>query len=82
LLIQGLDPARFPRVRFPGSDGPILSWAVPRPDAVARLATQNGVTVTQRGGYLRTAPHFYNHDDEILRAIDILNRVAVQDDAR
>jgi cysteine desulfurase / selenocysteine lyase len=76
LLVQGLDPARFPRVRFPGPAGPILSWAVPQANAVARRAVASGVTVTQRGGYLRTAPHFYNTDEEILRAIDTLNHVA------
>ena len=77
-LIQGLDPARFPRVRFPGPAGPILSWAVPQAHRVARRAMEQGVTVTQRGGYLRTAPHFYNTDEEIARAIDVLNRVAAE----
>jgi selenocysteine lyase/cysteine desulfurase len=75
-LIDGLDPARFTPVRFPGPSGPIQSWVVPNADQVARRATKNGVTVTQRGGYLRTAPHFYNTDDEIARAIDVLHEAA------
>ncbi len=82
LLRERLDPDRFPRVQFPGPGGPILSWAVPQADRVARRATKSGVTVTQRGGYLRTAPHFYNTDDEILRAVDVLHEAvdAVQRD--
>ena len=76
LLVEGLDPARFTRVQFPGQAGPILSWAIPDAGLVARRAAQSGVIVTQRSGYLRTAPHFYNTDEEIQRAIDILNRVA------
>ncbi|MHB1306820.1 MAG: aminotransferase class V-fold PLP-dependent enzyme [Limisphaerales bacterium] len=76
LLIAGLDPARFRRAHFPGVDGPILSWDVAQPEDTVRRAAEAGITVTVRGGYLRTAPHFYNTDDEIHRAIEILNHGA------
>jgi selenocysteine lyase/cysteine desulfurase len=76
LLLRGLDPDRFAPVRFPGPTGPIQSWIVAHADQVARRATKNGVTVTQRGGYLRTAPHIYNTDEEIARAITVLNEAA------
>ncbi len=76
VLLAGLDRAHFQPAEFPGANGPILSWLVPEPEAVARRAAQAGVTVTVRGGYLRTAPHFYNTDEEIQRAIEALNRAA------
>jgi selenocysteine lyase/cysteine desulfurase len=76
LLAAGLDPARFRRVDLPGANGPILSWIVAEPEAVARRAADAGVTVTVRGGYLRTAPHFYHTDEEIRLAIEVLNRAA------
>lgn len=76
LLLAGLDRARFQPATFPGANGPILSWLVSEPEAVARRAALAGVTVTVRGGFLRTAPHFYNTDEEIQRAIEALNRAA------
>ncbi len=76
LLIAGLDSTRFRRANLPGANGPILSWLVPEPEAVARRAAEAGVTVTVRGGYLRTAPHFYQTDEEIRLGIEVLNRTA------
>jgi selenocysteine lyase/cysteine desulfurase len=75
-LREGLDPARFHPVTFPGGDGPILSWRVEQPELVARRAAGEGVTVSVRGGYLRTAPHGYQTEAEIQRAITTLNQVA------
>jgi cysteine desulfurase/selenocysteine lyase len=76
VLAEGLDPAHFQSVRFPGTDGPIQSWVVARPEAVARHAGAEGVTVTVRGGYLRTAPHGYQTEAEMARAVEVLNRAA------
>jgi selenocysteine lyase/cysteine desulfurase len=76
LLIAGLDPDLFAPAKFPGGATSILSWVVESPETVARLAGQNGVTVTPRGGYLRTAPHFYQTDDELHRAVAVLNQAA------
>lgn len=75
-LAAGLDPARFQPANFPGANGPILSWIVDRPESVVRRAFNQGITVTVRGGYLRTAPHFYHTGVEIQRAIDALNEAA------
>jgi len=41
-------------------------------EIVAKLAA-GGICVSARGGYLRIAPHFYNDDDEMIRAADALN---------
>jgi len=77
LLRAGLDLGCYRPVAFPGCDGPILSWRVDQPELVARRAAAEGVTVTVRGGYLRTAPHGYQTEAEIHRAIAVLNRAAV-----
>lgn len=75
-LVQGLDASLFRRAAFPGSQGPILSWLVAQPDALVRRAAEAGVTVTVRGGYLRTAPHFYQTEADMQRAIEVLNPAA------
>jgi hypothetical protein len=49
---------------------------VEQPELVARRAAGEGVTVSVRGGYLRTAPHGYQTEAEIQRAITTLNQVA------
>lgn len=77
LLADALDPKRFHPVRFPGAGGPIQSWLVEQPEAVARRTAAAGVTVTVRGGYLRTAPHAYQTGEEMRRAAEVLNRAAV-----
>ena len=41
-------------------------------EIVTALAA-GGICVSARGGYLRIAPHFYNDDDEMIRAADALN---------
>ncbi|MDP6543741.1 MAG: aminotransferase class V-fold PLP-dependent enzyme [Phycisphaerae bacterium] len=41
-------------------------------DIIAKLAARD-VCVSARGGYLRIAPHFYNDDEELIRAADALN---------
>ena len=41
-------------------------------EIVANLASE-GICVSARGGYLRIAPHFYNDDDELIRAASALN---------
>ncbi len=43
------------------------------PEATRRALFERGIFVTERGGYLRIAPHFYNDDEEMLRAARALN---------
>lgn len=46
------------------------------PERLARRMTGKGVTVTARGGYLRIAPHFYNDEEEMVRAAGMVNEMA------
>jgi cysteine desulfurase / selenocysteine lyase len=53
---------------------PIIALIVPGDaNTVRRALLKQNVIVTERGGYLRIAPHFYNTDDEMERAARSLN---------
>jgi len=75
LFIDHIDPKRYKPLMFrPDQRSGILS-IVTESDAaeiVGRLAERN-ICVSARGGYLRIAPHFYNDDDEMIRAAEALN---------
>jgi len=75
VLLEGLDRDRFAPVEFPEAHrSGILSVACAEdPLSVVKEAASRGVTVSSRGGYLRLAPHFYNDDEEMHRAADVLN---------
>lgn len=52
----------------------ILSLIMPGDaNAVRRALLKQKVITTERGGYLRIAPHFYNADEEMTRAAHLLN---------
>ena len=53
----------------------ILSLITQQEEAktIAKRALGKGVVCTARGGYLRIAPHCYNEDEEMARAVEILN---------
>jgi selenocysteine lyase/cysteine desulfurase len=40
---------------------------------VRRALLKQHVILTERGGYLRIAPHFYNTEEEMERAANLLN---------
>lgn len=46
------------------------------PQKVADAAERGGVICTVRGGYLRIAPHFYLTEEEIVRALAVINTAA------
>jgi selenocysteine lyase/cysteine desulfurase len=54
----------------------IVSLIVPGDANAARRALlKENVICTERGGYLRVAPHFYNTDEEMERAAQLLNAI-------
>lgn len=54
---------------------PILSLIVPGDaNEVRKTLLKQSVVCTERGGYLRIAPHFYNTDDEMVRAAELVCR--------
>jgi len=46
-------------------------------ELVEKLGNQ-GIVVTQSSGYIRIAPHFYLDDEDMKRAAECLNVVAVR----
>lgn len=64
-----LKPLLFKDVHRSG----ILSFVGPDdPVAIASAVAEKGLGISSRGGYLRIAPHFYNTEEEMVRASEIL----------
>jgi cysteine desulfurase/selenocysteine lyase len=79
IFLSALDKSRFrPVFESSGPRTPIVSLIVPdgAPTARRQLVKQNMIC-TDRGGYLRIAPHFYNTDDEMARAAGLLNALGI-----
>lgn len=80
VALESIDRERFTPLAFPGPHrGSILSVVCKKdaPEVVSVELMKQDVICTERGGYLRIAPHFYNTDDEIKKAISKLNAVEI-----
>ena len=53
----------------------ILSLACPHPGKKSHILAEKGVAITARGGFLRVAPHFYNTEEEMIRAANAVNEL-------
>lgn len=75
VFLKALDRRRCRPVFEPACQRtPILSLHVPDgADGLRRRLLKNRVVCTERGGYLRIAPHFYNTEEELERAAHLLN---------
>ena len=75
LILEGLDRERFTPLGLPEQHrSGILSFKCHAdPDVVAKTMVTKGVVCSARGGYLRLAPHFCNTDEEVRRAVSLLN---------
>lgn len=77
LLLKNLDRSRYAPLQFPPENRSGILSVVCKDDLNALLQhlESKGIICSARGGYLRLAPHFYNTDEEMERAADILNAV-------
>jgi cysteine desulfurase/selenocysteine lyase len=78
VFLATLDRARF-RLVFPPDvqRTPILSLNVPGDvNALRRALLKERIICTERGGYLRIAPHYCNTDDEVARAAQAVNTIS------
>ncbi len=75
MIIENLDPERYSPVAFPREHRSGILSVICRyaPETVMKEAARKGVFVSARSGYLRLAPHWCTTDDEIHRAMDVLN---------
>lgn len=77
IMLERMDRNRFTPVQFPREHRSGILSVVCRDDpvSVARRMEEKGVICSARGGYLRLAPHFYISDEEMIRAVDLLNSI-------
>jgi selenocysteine lyase/cysteine desulfurase len=80
LFVGSLDRDRFTPLLFPGHPrSTILSLICKKddPKKIEEALVNKNIVCTSRGGYLRVAPHFYNTEEEIQKAVSILNSIHV-----
>jgi cysteine desulfurase/selenocysteine lyase len=80
LFVDSLDQDRFTPLLFPGHPrSTILSLVCKKddPNKIEEALAKKNIVCTSRGGYLRVAPHFYNTEEEIQKAVSILNSIQV-----
>jgi cysteine desulfurase/selenocysteine lyase len=80
LFVGSLDRDRFTPMMFPGHPrSTILSLICKKddPNKIEAALVKKNIVCTSRGGYLRVAPHFYNTEEEIQKAVSILNSIQV-----
>ncbi len=85
LFVGSLDRDRFTPMLFPGYPrSTILSLVCQEddPEKIGEALVKKNIVCTSRGGYLRVAPHFYNTEAEIQKAVSILNSIQVRDDEK
>jgi cysteine desulfurase / selenocysteine lyase len=74
VFLQALDQARIRPLFSAANDrSSILSLIVPDARSMCRALLKENVICTERGGYLRIAPHFYNTEDDMERVARLLN---------
>ncbi len=79
VFLRTLDPQQArPVFAQPEQRSSILSLMVPGDaNALRRALLKQNVICTERGGYLRVAPHFYNTEEEMERAAMLINAFLV-----
>jgi len=76
LLIEGLDPSMFTPIVFPARhrSGILSVRSNGNASALVLQLEREGIIVSERAGYVRLAPHYYNTPDEMARTIAAMNR--------
>ena len=77
VFLASLDRARFRPVFDHAEQRSSIVSLVGSTDvnAARRSLLKQNVICTERGGYLRVAPHFYNTDEELERVAHLLNKI-------
>jgi selenocysteine lyase/cysteine desulfurase len=80
LIINLLDPDRFTPVKFPEPNRSGILSVICRKDSPQKIEKKlrsKGIVVSERSGYIRFAPHFYNTEEEISKALYTLDQIRV-----
>jgi cysteine desulfurase / selenocysteine lyase len=78
IFLKSLDRERFQPVVYPlehRSGILALLCKNDEPAVVLEALTEKNIVCSERGGYLRIAPHFYNTDEELKKAATVLNKI-------
>ncbi len=77
IFLEHIDRKRFKPLLFADRNrSGIISFTLEEnPESIMTKASSQGLIVSERGGYLRIAPHLYNDDNEMIRAAKILNEI-------
>ncbi len=77
ILLNNLDPDYINPLVFhrKNRSGILVASVKGDMQKIIRQLAQKGVTATAPVGYLRLAPHFYQSDEEMVRAAEIINSV-------
>jgi cysteine desulfurase/selenocysteine lyase len=80
VFLSSLDRQRFRPVFAPAEQrSSIISLVTPqKANTFRRALLKEKVICTERGGYLRIAPHFYNTEEEMIRVAELLNTAVVR----
>jgi cysteine desulfurase/selenocysteine lyase len=78
LFLSQLDSSLFAVQRFDDThrSGIVSMTTTGESKEMVRNLGAAGVVISERGGYLRLAPHFYQSDEQIVEAAAICNRIA------
>ncbi|HMF27855.1 MAG TPA: aminotransferase class V-fold PLP-dependent enzyme, partial [Candidatus Cybelea sp.] len=78
VFLAALDRARATPVFEPAEQRTSILSLIVAGDANAlrRALLKHNVITTERGGYLRVAPHFYNSDEEMARTAALVNQLS------
>jgi selenocysteine lyase/cysteine desulfurase len=79
LFLDGLDPDLYRPLHFDRAHRSGILGLIPLgdPASLAAELINQGVVVTERGGYLRVAPHFYIEDEQVREAASQFNKAAL-----
>ena len=74
VFLSHIDRDRFKALVWPRQHrSGILALACENAEDISRRAIGKELTVTSRGGFLRIAPHFYNDDNQLIHAAELLS---------
>ena len=72
-LLERVDGERYPCLSPHPDRSPIVTFAVPDPEALGERLRDAGVVVTLAGRRLRVSPSIYNHAEDVDRLAAVLN---------
>ncbi len=79
VFLNNIDTEKYKPLVFPAKNrsGILAITTKQTPEIIVKNLAEKNITLSTRGGYLRFAPHFYNDDNEVIKAANTLNELTV-----